>query len=88
MPEKIKYTLKDVGCYLDSSRGVYIGEEVQQFAKDHGWQDTPVSIDFEFYFDAWDEAEDYLNSSFPVDGASWGSNENGDWGLWKDKDDN
>ena len=31
------FTKADVGCYLDSARGVYIGEAVQASALLHGW---------------------------------------------------
>ena len=31
------FTKADVGCYLDSARGVYIGEEIQASAALHGW---------------------------------------------------
>jgi hypothetical protein len=30
------------------------------------------------------EAEEYMNAEFPVEGAYWGRNKNGDWGLWPD----
>ena len=31
------FTAADIGCYLDSARGVYIGEAVQASALLHGW---------------------------------------------------
>lgn len=33
------------GCWLDSARGVYIGEEVQKFAQDCGWEDELIPCD-------------------------------------------
>jgi hypothetical protein len=37
--------------------------------------------------DCEDEADDYMNAHYGVDGAYWGRNDNGDWGLWTIEDD-
>jgi hypothetical protein len=84
-----KYTLKDCGCYVDSARGCYAIDAINNFAQAHGYQlpaDTlgmlPLS-DYEFANEIEDEIDDYMNTNFAVDGASWGRNENSDWGLWE-----
>ena len=90
------FTKADVGCYLDSARGVYIGEAVQASAALHGWapSDGVVACDHEecetahseddhgtYYHEATSEAEDYLNG-LTADDVWFGSTESGDWGLW------
>lgn len=74
-----------IGCWLDSARGIYIGQSVQEYAKEMGWTGQYEDIDSEFFSEAWNEAEQYLNSlpDLPAD-VYFGSNENGDWGLWND----
>jgi hypothetical protein len=32
-----------------------------------------------------DEATEYMNEFFGVDGAYWGRSEQGDWGLWPEE---
>jgi hypothetical protein len=72
------------GCYFDSHRGIYIGEAVQDLAAENGWTSEPLSADHEFYCEAWEEAEAFMNDNFPVDGHYWGSNDGScDWGLWE-----
>jgi len=76
------YALKDVGSYVDSSRGIYVGERVQEIAAAHGWREERLSSDSEFYHEAEDAATEYMNREQAVKGAYWGRNDNGDWGLW------
>jgi hypothetical protein len=38
------FTAADVGCYLDSARGVYIGEEIQASAALHGWAPADTGV--------------------------------------------
>lgn len=83
MITKNDYSKTDCGCYLDGNRGIYLGESVQRWAKDHGWTGERLQSDHEFYFDAWDEANAYMNENYPVENCYWGENENGDWGLWE-----
>ncbi len=76
-------TANDAGCWLDGARGQYIGEEVQNIAANCGWKGETLSADQEWYCEAWDEAEQYLNGNVAPKGfffgtTSWG----GDWGLW------
>jgi len=73
---------EDSGCWLDSARGQYIGEAVQEIAADHGWAGERLEVDHEHYCEAWDEAENWLNEHAAPDGFSFCSNECGDWGLW------
>ena len=90
------FTKADVGCYLDSARGVYIGEAVQASAALPGWSPAAgvVACDHEdceaaheeadhgtLYDEATTEAEDHLNG-LTADDVWFGSNESGDWGLW------
>tara|TARA_R100000656_G_scaffold29698_3_gene26030 strand:- start:781 stop:1191 length:411 start_codon:yes stop_codon:yes gene_type:complete len=87
-------TENDAGCWLDGARGQYIGEEVQNIAANCGWKGETLSADQEWYCEAWDEAEQYLNGNVAPKGfffgtTSWG----GDWGLWsvdedEDEDEN
>lgn len=73
------YTADDAGCYVDGARGIYSSDAVVVFAEDHGMPKadaTIPSIDLE------DDADEYMNDHYPVDGYFWGRNENGDWGLW------
>ena len=85
---KVKYTLRNVGAYADSSRGIYVGQKVQEIARAHGWKGEYLAADAEFYDEAIDEAEAYMNEHYPVEGAYWGSNDNGDWGLWTAEQEN
>lgn len=32
----VKYTVKDVGCYVDSCRGIYMIDHIAKFAESHG----------------------------------------------------
>ena len=38
------FTGADIGCYLDSARGVYIGEAVQASATLHGWSPANTGV--------------------------------------------
>ena len=73
---------EDAGCWLDGSRGQYIGEEIQQLAHEQGWSGEMLGVDDEWYCEAWEEAEAYLNEHCAPDGFDFSSNESGDWGLW------
>ena len=37
-----KYTINDIGCYGESSRGIYLGQHVQEIAKSHGMEIDPI----------------------------------------------
>jgi hypothetical protein len=91
-----QYTLQDVGCYVDGARGIYAVDTIVEFAESHGAVIEPCIDDHkhdetssqsrfggcEFANEIEDEATGYMNENYPVEGASWGRNENGDWGLW------
>jgi len=84
-----KYLASDAGCWFDSARGIYIGEEVIALAEGHGLKiaeedQTNRTPEGEGYHELWDEAEDYLQD-FAPEGFYFGSNE-GDWGLWPAED--
>jgi hypothetical protein len=55
------------------------------------WRKGQVYIDTfaycQFGVEYEDEATDYMNKHFAVEGHYWGNTESGDWGLWKDDDD-
>lgn len=73
------------GCWLDSCRGIYLGEAVQDIAESYGWQGERLDVSSEFYHEAIDEAEGFLQQ-FAPEGFYFGSNKNGDWGLWRSDD--
>ena len=37
-----KYTINDVGCYIDGHVGIYQGQHVQELASSHGMQIEPI----------------------------------------------
>lgn len=86
----VTYTLSDCGCYVDGTRGTYAIDKIEDVARDHGYK-LPNDISDQAFvtlsdcdFASWieDEIDDYMNTHFGVEGAYWGRNENGDWGLW------
>ena len=92
------YTLNDVGCYADGSRGIYLTDRVVEIANDHGasiTHDWDCGCDFangrdsfaqcDFSNEIGDEATDYMNEHYSVEGCYWGFVD-GDWGLWTDSD--
>jgi hypothetical protein len=86
----VEYTLNHVGCYVDSARGIYAIDAIARFAKSHGYDvrngmdQLPLMLsDYEFAGELEDEIDDYMNRQFDVEGAFWGRNESGDWGLWE-----
>jgi len=75
------------GCYGDSSRGIYLGEHIQDIAEENGWNGPKQDSNSEFYDDATDEAIEFLNENtqFP-ENSFWGYNDNGDFGVWENDD--
>jgi hypothetical protein len=59
---KVKFTKADVGCWVDDARGRYMGERIQEIAASYGWTSEKLDFDHELYYEAWDEAVDYLQS--------------------------
>lgn len=90
------YTAKDVGCFVDSARGIYMLDAIIAFVRCHGAdiehpkdciEHVPLIYISELTGcpcsnDYEDKADAYMNKKFPVEGCFWGRNENGDWGLW------
>ena len=89
-----RFTMFDIGCYFDGTRGVYIGEAIQAMAHSHGWEYLPHipviyvadvgeghANDSLSYHEATNEAEDFLNT-LTDDDVAFGPSEQGDWGLW------
>jgi len=75
------------GLYYDCARGRYIGEAVQQLAQEYGWTAEYCDSDGEFYYDAWDDAERFLQD-FAPDGFYCGTHDDdGSWGVWRIADD-
>lgn len=71
------------GCYFDNHRGIYMGEAVIQLAESLGMtHEEERTPDHEFYLEAWEDAENWLNSHYSDDAHYWGSTENGDFGYW------
>ena len=91
------YTHNDVGCYVDGVKGVYCFDDIVRLAESHGFEVKHVNDDHvhvetvfhsrfggcEFAEEIENEASDYMNEHFPVEGCTWGRNENSDWGLWE-----
>ena len=61
-----------------------IQEHVQTLAQINGWKGDPLSADDEFYHEAFDEAEVFLNELIP-DGYYFGPqpDSGGDWGFYR-----
>ena len=85
------YTLDDCGCYVDGARGIYAIDMIVDFAESHGFElgdDDPMNplpeslSDCEWSSEIEDDVDSFMNETFNVDGAYWGRNEQGDWGLW------
>ncbi len=89
------YTIADVGCYVDGSRGIYAVDRIVEIAIEHGMAEPEPCSDHEhaatgdasdyagceFAGEIEDECDEHMNAHHAVDGALWGS-EQGDWGLW------
>lgn len=72
------------GCIFDSARGQYIGQAVIELAELCGMTiEDERTPEHEFYFEAWDDAENWLNSHIATQGFYFGSNESGDFGYWR-----
>jgi hypothetical protein len=95
-----RYTLADVGCYVDGARGIYATDRIIEIAIEHGMEalascecgqhlPTAFNSDYagcEFIGEVEDEVDSFMNSQHAVDGAFWGRSEQGDWGLWTTDD--
>lgn len=87
-----KYTLDDVGCHVDSIRGIYVTSRVVEIAEAHGMPHVTCKCpakgyedhfaNCEFVSEIEGECDEFMNDAYSVDGACWGRNDNGDWGLW------
>ena len=71
-----------IGCYVDALHGIYMGEKIQEIAKEYGWDEPVVKSNGDNYMEAYDEAENYLNDVVAREGQWFGTSEQGDWGLW------
>jgi hypothetical protein len=49
-------------------RGRYAGQAMQELAASYGWDGTYLDADSEFYNEAQDDAEEYLNNRFAREG--------------------
>ena len=97
------YTLEDVGCYVDGARGIYMVDAIVELAEAHGMETPKDCTDdlcmrcqrkkraewvhCQSYPEVEEYCDDHMNTHHAVEGASWGRNDNGDWGLWPDNDD-
>lgn len=95
-----KYTLEDVGCYVDGSRGIHAIDRIVEIAEEHGMTglictcagcDDRNNGKGEWHQCEWigeieDDCDNYMNDHYPVEGAYWGRSEQGDWGLWESEE--
>ena len=87
-PKQFQFTGDDIGCYVDCQRGIYVGKRIQELAIEYGWANDPnansavLNPNDEAYYDATDEAEEFLNTLCD-DTVYFGVNENGDFMLMK-----
>jgi hypothetical protein len=87
-PKQFQFTGDDIGCYVDCSRGIYVGKRIQELAIEYGWSNDPnansavLDPNDESYYDATDEAEEFLNTLCD-DTVYFGVNESGDFMLMK-----
>ena len=72
------YTLQDCGPFVHNLNPIESRARIAMFATQHGADISCHPSDWQA------EAEEYMNAEFPVEGAYWGRNKNGDWGLWPD----
>ena len=56
------FTSRDVGCWFDGVRGIYIGELVQELAVAYGLVGAVVGTGDDNYHEATDESIEYLNT--------------------------
>lgn len=59
-----------------------IGDRVQQYAKKFGWDGVIMTSDDDGYYDAVQDAENFLNSKAPM-GYFFGTDDEGNWGMWE-----
>jgi len=59
--QEVTFSIADVGCYVESARGIYAGERVQEIAAEYGWKGEHLSALAEWYSEATDEASEFLN---------------------------
>jgi hypothetical protein len=86
----IKYNRSNCGVYITDAKGVYMGEEIQQVARDHGSfaqiitkKEAEDLEEWELYQEFAEESTQYMNDyciekDEPIE---WGWR-SGDWGLW------
>lgn len=88
-PNEAPYTRKDIGRYVKDATP----QTIYNFAQDHGliWdaleeEEMPeyTARLKKFEDEAEDFATEYMEENFGVEGAFWGRNEHGDWGLWEE----
>ena len=60
-----KYTINDIGCYIDGHVGIYQGEQVMQIALSAGMDIVPIGPHQEEFVDQWtcDNDDAYLNDT-------------------------
>lgn len=73
------------GPWFDCCRGIYIGVAVQQEAIYRGWKGMELRTDEEFYWEAVQEASDYLQQFAPEGYLFGGNGDCGCWGLFKEE---
>jgi len=80
------------GCWLDGHKGQYIGEDIIIEAEGFGFK-VPAEyqkdrkVEGEWHWELVDLAESWLNEHVAPEGWWFGTNESGDWGLWRVEED-
>ena len=79
----VQFSPQDEGVWFACQRGIYIGEAIQEAATRQGWKGETLGVDGEFYSEATDEAENYLQD-LASDGYYFGTKEGCCcWGMFQ-----
>jgi len=76
----------NIGAWIESSDPTIIGDKIQQYAKKFGWDGDIKNSAEDGFYDAVQEAEEFMNTKAPQ-GYFFGTNEDGDWGMWEGETD-
>lgn len=70
----------ETGCIFDNHRGIYMGEAIIELAEGYGMpHEEHRTPEHEFYFEAIDDAESFLNNNVAEEGYAFGFGECGDF---------
>ena len=75
MSEKLK-----TGCIFDNHHGIYMGEAIIELAESYGMKhEEERTPEHEFYCEAIEDAENFLNNNVAEEGYCFGFGECGDF---------